>query len=165
VRSFQQDIIEMHGREWAETRAPWYACMSILASNDVPTEYRWLAAKIVLMGFEHYPMPEAEWHVLCRHFLDQGVRIPDTPYKILVSGANRIEFGQSDGTEPELPHEWLQYVTADGSTAAREWHFLGKRIAALKGWDTADHTETADGWVLDRPRELAGVQSAPAGTT
>jgi hypothetical protein len=121
--------------------------------------------RLVLMGFEHYPMAEAGWHVLCRHFLDHGVRIPGTPYKILLSGANRIEFDQSDGAEPELPRDWLQYLTADGSAAGCEWHFMGKRIAALKGWDTADHTETADGWVLDKPRTPAGVQSAPGGTT
>ena len=157
MRSFQQDIIDMHGREWAEAQAPWYASMSMLSSNDVPAGHRWMAAGTVLMGFEHYPMPEAERNALCRHFLDQGVRVPGAPYKLRLSGANRIEFGECDGTEPERPLDWPQYVTADGSTAGRERHFMGERFAALKGRYTTGYTEIEDGWLLDRPRDLAIV--------
>lgn len=137
--TFWQHLVEMWGEEHA------IECLSMYAGGGggmicraAPQVYQMLIGHIVRLNIAKLPVSDSQKIILMKAYLDSGVRIPGTQYKINVTATSQIQFETSLGDEPELPDCWLQYVSANGT-------WVGKEV--IDDRDLAGYSQCADGWL------------------
>ena len=117
--SFWQHLVGMWGEEHAQATAAMYGGgLGGVVCREVPHEYSDLAGRIVKFRIADMPLDEGRLRTLMKAFLDQGVRVPGTGYKISLDDTSTLRFGTSNGTEPELPLDWQEYLCGGASVSA-----------------------------------------------
>ena len=78
---------------------------------DVPEEFEFLRNSIVDLGFENLSLDESEYKRLMLSFVKDGLKIPNTKYKIRATSGLKSVIEINDNQDLlELPENWKEAI-------------------------------------------------------
>jgi hypothetical protein len=114
-------------------------------------QFPMLAGDATDLGFENLGLPRPEFQALLAAWVRDGVRVPDSPYKLRQDDGLIVE--SHTGAEPMLPEHWLRgaWVQRRGvylwiGASVRIGNQMGDQIPGQ--FDFTPYTRLADGWML-----------------
>jgi hypothetical protein len=84
-------------------------CPESVPEDQFPVSIR--NADWVELHFDNYDVSDEYRQQLYQALSDHGVGIPDTAYRLRYCVPVRIVVEPREGTEPELPADWMRYAT------------------------------------------------------
>jgi hypothetical protein len=127
-----------------------YIDISIIPADFIQ-QFPMLAGDMIDLGLENLGLPKPEFRALVTACDTDGVRVPNSLYKI--RRANGLVVEPHTGTEPLLPDHWLQgaWVQLRSvyfwiGTSVRIGGEMGDQVAG--SFDFTPYTRLTDGWML-----------------
>jgi hypothetical protein len=121
-------------------------CSAVPADQPIPTFLR--DTNWIELHFDSYAMTDEDRQQLYRALSHYGVGIPGIAYRLRYCEPIQIMVEPRDGSEPELPTDWLSYVLALGPKG-QAYRYVGKRVTMPADWNPAGYIETENGWTLE----------------
>jgi len=103
------------------------------------------------LGFENLGLPSMKVNAYEQAFRQNGVRIPNSQYKL--QNGSSLQIIPHTGTEPELPPNWIQGVLTWDKFNVYIWIGIKVRQGDYGGqiksnFDFSPYSKLSDGWLL-----------------
>jgi hypothetical protein len=137
IKNLAPSIIEGVLRESPHTRIV----------KPIPPELSLLNGTIVDLGFENLGLSSEIESAIRRHFIADGVRIPNTVWKLRYLKTATTVVEQSTGNEFALPEHWMRAVLVLGEGDDYKWIGSDVRPEQIVGTSLDDYVEVKDGYI------------------